>query len=203
MAVAGVLVALEALPLVRVHDYEHHEDDYDDHHDNNHDNGHDDRDSVDDNHNYEGDNCVVLLPSNSTTTTKSAFLTLQVLVLVMAVRCSHHLVRLGLKTLERPGLLLGVAGMRAMAMMGHTTVITGTQSTDTVPVDGTMTTAGMMTGKVIDIVMGGGGRITGSMALSTMRSTSNTTITGMEEVVRESADHIREGKQSTLFTIPM
>ena len=192
---------MEALPLVRVHDYDHHEDglddDYDYHHDNDHDNDHDDSDSVDDNHNYEGDNCVVLLPSNSTTTTKSAFLTIQ------AIRPSQCLVQIGLKTLERPGLLLGVAGMRAMAMMGHTTVITGTQSTDTVPVDGTMTTAGMMTGKVIDIVMGGGGRITGSMALSTMRSTSNTTITGMEEVVRESADHIREGKQSTLFTIPM
>ena len=121
----------------------------------------------------------------------------------MAIRPSQCLVQIGLKTLERPGLLLGVAGMRAMAMMGHTTVITGTQSTDTVPVDGTMTTAGMMTGKVIDIVMRQGGRITGYNALSTMKSTSNTTITGMEEVVRESADHIREGKQSILSTIPM
>ena len=65
MAVAGVLVALEALPLVRVHDYDHHEDEHDDdydyHHDNDHDNDHDDSDSADDKHNYEGDNCVVLL----------------------------------------------------------------------------------------------------------------------------------------------
>ena len=121
----------------------------------------------------------------------------------MIVRCSHHLVQLGLKTSERPGLLLLVAGVRAMAMMGHTTVITGTQSTDPNPVVGTMTTTGMMTGEVIIMVMRQGGRITGCTALSTMRSTSGMTITGREEVVRESADHIREGKQSTLFTIPM
>ena len=193
MAVAGVSVALEALPLVRVHDYDHHEDghddDYDYHHDNDHDNDHDDSDSVDDNHNYGGDNCVVLLPSNSTTTTKSAFLTLQVLVLVMAVRCSHHLVRLGLKTLERPGLL--VAGMRATAMGGA--VNTGAQNTDPVPVDVTMTTIGMRRGEVINMVMGLG-------LLSTERITGSRTITE-RGVVRVSADH-REGNQSTLFTIP-
>ena len=64
---------------------------------------------------------------------KSAFLILQVLVLV---RPSHHLVPLGFKTLDRPGLL--VAEMMAMAMVGHM-VITGTQSTDPVLVVGTRT----------------------------------------------------------------
>ena len=75
---------------------------------------------------------------------KSAFLNLQ--VMVTAVRRNHRFVRLGLNTSERPGLL--VAGMRAMAM-GNT----GTQNTDPVPVDGTMTTTGMRTGDVINTVM--------------------------------------------------
>ena len=107
---------------------------------------------------------------------KSAFLTLQ--VLVTAVRRNHRLVRLGLNTSERHGLL--VAGMRAMAM--EHTVNTGTQSTDPVPVDGTMTTTGMRKGEVTNTVMGEGGRITGYKLLSTERITRSTRITGMEEV---------------------
>ena len=92
--------------------------------------------------------------------------------------------------------------MMAMAMVGHM-VITGTQSTDPVLVVGTMTNIEMTTGEVINMVMTQGGRITGCTALSTERSTSSMAITGREGIVRESADHIREGKQSTLFTIPM
>jgi hypothetical protein len=90
------------------------------------------------------------------------------------------LFRLGLNTSERLGLL--VAGMRAMAM--GRMVNTGTQNTDPVPVDGTMTTTGMKTGEVIITVMWGGSRITGCKHLSTEMITRSRRITGME-VVRE------------------
>ena len=97
----------------------------------------------------------------------------------MAVRRSHLLVRFGLKTSKRPGLL--VAGLMAMAM--RHTVNTGTQNTDPVLVDVTVTTIGMTIGEVINMVMGAGGRITGILSTERItRITSCTRITGRELV---------------------
>ena len=71
--------------------------------------------------------------------------------------------------------------MRDMAM--RHTVNTGTQNTDPVLVDVTVTTIGMTIGEVINMVMGAGGRITGILSTEKItRITSCTRITGRELV---------------------